>query len=77
MIMDDLIKELFNLDDNQLDEFTEWMEESAIDAKGFSDFVKEQVEEEENVSRIVAELKQKSGSDAIALMDRKLAKRKG
>jgi len=44
MIMDDLIKELFNLDDNQLDEFIEWMEGSAIDAKEFSDFVKEQVE---------------------------------
>ena len=39
-------------------------------------FVKEQIEEEENASRIVAELKQKPGLDALALVDRKLAKRK-
>lgn len=41
-------------------------------------FVKEQVEEEENDSRIIAGLKAgKSGSEAVAAMDRKLAKRKG
>ena len=41
-------------------------------------FVKEQVEEEENVSRIITGLKSgKSGSGAVALMDRNLAKRKG
>ncbi|MFA5392844.1 MAG: ferritin [Candidatus Ratteibacteria bacterium] len=41
-------------------------------------FVKEQVEEEENVFRIVAGLKAgKSGSGVAAAMNRKLAKRKG
>ncbi|MFH2068360.1 MAG: ferritin [Candidatus Omnitrophota bacterium] len=39
-------------------------------------FVREQVEEEENASRIAAELKQKSGPDAVAAMNRKLARRK-
>jgi ferritin len=41
-------------------------------------FVKEQVEEEENASRIIAGLKAgKPGSETVAAMDRKLAKRKG
>ena len=44
----------------------------------FQWFVKEQVEEEENASRIIAGLKaRKSGSESVAAMDRKLAKRKG
>ena len=41
-------------------------------------FIKEQVEEEENASRIIAGFKAgKSGPDFLAAMDRKLAKRKG
>ena len=39
-------------------------------------FVKEQVEEEENASRIMTELKQKSGSVTWTLVDKKLAGRK-
>ncbi|MCX5643026.1 MAG: ferritin [Candidatus Omnitrophica bacterium] len=41
-------------------------------------FVKEQVEEEENATRIIAGFKSgKSGSESVAAMDRKLARRKG
>ena len=40
-------------------------------------FVKEQVEEEENASGIVAALKKKPGPDVTAAVDRQLAKRKG